>query len=180
MKETVNSWARYSYHPRGRLSTQFMAPTSSLLTSPGTPVWLKKGLVRLKSLDYTFNDQNTAIPTPKYGKQLQKQKIDAHAYRMKILAGSGGGMKNSLSSSAGHLAIDTTELNALKKESAADVTKSPGFRREKQMDKQRKKEKKLEEKASSVEDHKSSFSQCTFNMANILMVSLLLEVFDRD
>eukprot|EP00571_Detonula_confervacea_P000421 CAMPEP_0172314204 /NCGR_PEP_ID=MMETSP1058-20130122/21932_1 /TAXON_ID=83371 /ORGANISM="Detonula confervacea, Strain CCMP 353" /LENGTH=630 /DNA_ID=CAMNT_0013028007 /DNA_START=107 /DNA_END=1999 /DNA_ORIENTATION=+ len=134
-------------------------PPTSLLVSPGTPTWLKKGLVRLKSLDYTFSDQNTAIPTPKQGR-LQRKKLDAYAYRQKILAGS---------SSAGHLSMDVTEIGAVAKQTSGDVTKSPGFRREKQMDKQRKKEKTLEIKASEEEEQKSSFWQCTFNMANILM-----------
>ncbi|KAL7532872.1 hypothetical protein ACHAXR_004904 [Thalassiosira sp. AJA248-18] len=142
-------------------------PPTTLFNSPGTPAWFKSGLVRLKSLDYTFSDQNTAIPTPKQTR-VRKQ-LDAQAYRQKILAGRGG--KGGLSSSAGHLAMeaDVTELRAAQRASQ-DVTKSPGFRREKQMDKQRKKEKKLEKKVTEgEEDHKSSFSQCTFNMANILM-----------
>ena len=98
---------------------------------------------------------------------------------MKILRGRSNGTKKggvSLSSSAGHLNIDRSELEHPPSHHHHDVTKSPGFRREKQMDKQRKREKKeLEEQMSSVgeskEDHKSSFAQCTFNMANILMVS---------
>jgi hypothetical protein len=56
-----------------------------------------------------------------------------------------------------------------------DVTKSPGFKREKQLDKQRRKEKRVEEEKvarGEGDDHKSSFLQCTFNMANILMVSI--------
>ena len=77
--------------------------------------------------------------------------------------------KGGLSSSAGHLAVDITELVSTK----ADVTKSPGFGREKHMDKQRKKEKQQVEEKEREESHKSSFSQCTFNMANILMVSYL-------
>ena len=72
--------------------------------------------------------------------------------------------------------IDSDEL-----QDDADVTKSPGYRREKHMDKQRKRENMKSRKESSssssasssqseVEDSsKSSFSQCTFNMANILM-----------
>ena len=97
---------------------------------------------------------------------------------MKILRGRSDGTKGgvSLSSSAGHLNIDRSELEHPPSHHHHDVTKSPGFRREKQMDKQRKREKKeLEEQMSSVgeskEEHKSSFAQCTFNMANILMVS---------
>mmetsp|Transcript_27569 Transcript_27569/g.57563 ORF Transcript_27569/g.57563 Transcript_27569/m.57563 type:complete len:644 (+) Transcript_27569:58-1989(+) len=136
-------------------------PPTSHLISPGTPTWLKKGLVRMKSLDYTFSDQNTAISTPTYHskkKNRQQEKLEAHAYRQKILAGRGGG-----SSSAGHLAIDKSDLPQLPHE------KSPGFRREKHLDKQRKKKKEMEVKLSEEEDHKSSFSQCTFNMANILM-----------
>lgn len=114
----------------------------------------------MKSLDYTFSDKNTAIPTPKL--RGQRKKLDAHAYRQKILAEKG---KGGLSSSAGHLAMDAAEVDT------HDVTKSPGFRREKQIDKQRKREKELEKEISVLEeeDHKSSFSQCTFNMANILM-----------
>ena len=155
---------------RGYNTPEPPPPSSSLLASPGTPTWLKNGLVRLKSLDYTFGDQNTAIPTPKQRRVHKQQKIDAHAYRMKILAGRGG--KGGLSSSTGHLAMDTTELDAVAAEKAAvhDVKKSPGFRREKQLDKQRKIEKRMETQVSEEEGHKSSFAQCTFNMANILMV----------
>eukprot|EP00581_Thalassiosira_minuscula_P012237 CAMPEP_0183716206 /NCGR_PEP_ID=MMETSP0737-20130205/10193_1 /TAXON_ID=385413 /ORGANISM="Thalassiosira miniscula, Strain CCMP1093" /LENGTH=648 /DNA_ID=CAMNT_0025945439 /DNA_START=297 /DNA_END=2243 /DNA_ORIENTATION=+ len=145
-------------------------PATSLFSSPGTPAWFKKGLVRIKSLDYTFDDQNTAIPTPPKpgrGVNRQKQQLDAQAYRQKILAKRGG--NGGLSSSSGNFDIDQAELRK-SKDSGQDFTKSPGFRREKQMDRQRKKEKKVEEKVGSKEhDHKSTFSQCTFNMANILM-----------
>lgn len=102
--------------------------------------------------------------------QFQAKKLDAHAYRQKILQErkSGG-----FASSAGNLMIDSEELQG-------DVTKSPGYRREKHMDKQRKRENMKKESSSAsssassspseAEDSsKSSFSQCTFNMANILM-----------
>mmetsp|Transcript_13666 Transcript_13666/g.29621 ORF Transcript_13666/g.29621 Transcript_13666/m.29621 type:complete len:638 (+) Transcript_13666:116-2029(+) len=154
---TKSPVVRARYRSKNKLNRGYNTPEpqppSSLMYSPGTPAWLKKGLVRMKSLDYTFSDQNTAIPTPKINRNRQQQKLDAHAYRQKILIGKAGG-----SSSSGHLAIDKH-----------DVTASPGFRREKQMDKQRKKEKELELQSSEEEDHKSSFAQCTFNMANILM-----------
>lgn len=135
----------------------------SLLASPGTPAWLKRGLVRMKSLDYTFNERNTAIPTPKQERALRHRQLtlDAKAYRHKILGKVGG------SSSTGHLALEKAET---------DVPKSPGFHREKQMDKQRKKEREVEQNSSEEEDNKSSFWQCTFNMANILMVSCFASV----
>ena len=126
----------------------------STFRSPANQEWYSSS----KTLDYTFTDDNTAILTPKLGGARQKQKVDAQAYCRQILASRGGMKKNGLSSSAGHLAIDTEQL-LLKK----DVTKSPGFRREKQMDKQRKKL--LEEEDEKFvkkeeDDHKSSFWQC--------------------
>ena len=145
---------------------------SSLLTatsSPGTPLWFKKGIVRLKSLDYTFSDNNTAIPTPK---QQRRKKgigigIDAHAYRLQVLAGKPSSIKGS--SSAGYLGGGTDEQHY----EHDDVTKSPGFKREKQMDKQRREEQQQQKGGGREEeehnDYKSSFAQCTFNMANILM-----------
>jgi len=166
---TKSPSVRARYRIRNKLNRGYNTPEPpSLLSSPGTPAWLKKGLIRMKSLDYNFGDQNTAIPTPKQSRTMnrQKQKLDAHAYRQKILDGRGG--KSRMSSSAGHLAIDETELPSIQ-QATHDVTKSPGFRREKQMDNQRKNEKKLEKKLSEEDDHKSSFWQCTFNMANILM-----------
>ncbi|KAL7544625.1 hypothetical protein ACHAWF_008002 [Thalassiosira exigua] len=142
-------------------------PPTTLFSSPGTPAWFKKGMVRLKSLDYTFSDQGTAIPTPKPSRKRLQEQEDAHAYRQKILAKKGGlSSSHRPSSSAGHLAIDVEQLS---RKEHHDVTKSPGFRREKQIDKHRKKEKELEKELSEMEDQKSSFSQCTFNMANILM-----------
>ncbi|KAL9181837.1 hypothetical protein ACHAXT_012180 [Thalassiosira profunda] len=152
--------ARYRKKPINDLGRGYDTPEpppSKLLVSPGTPAWLKKGLVRLKSLDYTFSDQNTAIPTPKAGTYRKKHKIDAHAYRQKILMQKGG-----TGSSTGNLAIDVETPQK-------DHLKSPGFHREKHLDRQRKKEKKQLEKEAKEEEHKSSFSQCTFNMANILM-----------
>jgi len=131
----------------------------------------------MKSLDYRFSDDNTAIYTKKHQQYQQNQhkfqakKLDAHAYRQKILKQKGG-----LASSAGNLNLDDAELQ--------DITKSPGYRREKHMDKQRKKESmknnnRRESSSSSssssvgeekdFDSSKSSFSQCTFNMANILM-----------
>ena len=132
--------------------------THQNLPPPSVHQQTRNGIVRLKSLDYTFADDNTAILTPKLGGARQKQKVDAQVYCRQILASRGGMKKNGLSSSAGHLAIDTEQL-LLKK----DVTKSPGFRREKQMDKQRKKL--LEEEDEKFvkkeeDDHKSSFWQC--------------------
>merc|ERR1712127_218335 len=49
--------------------------------------------------------------------------------------------------------------------------RSPGFQREKQMDHEKKKEQKLKDKEHELKDkgQKSSFWQCAFNMANILM-----------
>lgn len=124
----------------------------------------------MKSLDYRFSDQNTAVFPKKATTDRAKQKLDAAAYRQKILADRAQG---GLRSSEGVMAIDIGELSKQQ-----DVTKSPGFRREKQMDKQRKKEK-VEAKLEEGEDHKSSFMQCTFNMANILMVRTL-KFFCRD
>ena len=128
----------------------------------------------MKSLDYRFSDQNTAIFSKKRTDR-EKQKSDAAAYRQKILAQRSN---NGLRSSAGALPVDVMELEGSlseRGEKAAllkgDVTKSPGFKREKQLDRQRKKEKVLEEAKIEEEDQKSSFLQCTFNMANILMVS---------
>jgi hypothetical protein len=128
-----------------------------------TPAWVKRGLVKLKSLDYTFSDDNTAIPTPKQGR------MDARAYRHQILAGKFGGKKGRLISSEGHYLIKSADLSAAKK-AVHDVTKSPGFRREMHVDKQKKHEMQLEHGMTEVPDNKSSFAQCTFNMANILMV----------
>lgn len=159
-------------HPLNRGYDTPEPPTAKAMSSPGTPAWLKKSLVRMKSLDYRFSDDNTAIYNKKQ-QQLQRnqqQKLDAHAYRQKILERKGGG----LASSAGNLIIDKDELHDV------DVTKSPGYRREKHMDKQRKRESMKNNRRESsspassspseVEDSsKSSFSQCTFNMANILM-----------
>ena len=118
----------------------------------------------MKSLDYSFSDENTAIPTPKQGR------TDAHAYRQQILAGKSGGKKGRLTSSDGHYLINAADLSAAKK-AAHDVTKSPGFRREMHVDKQKKHGMQLEHGMTEVPDHKSSFTQCAFNMANILMVS---------
>jgi len=166
--------------------TSSSLPSTSLLVSPGTPAWLKKGLVRLKSLDYTFSDDNTAIPTPK--SRRHKAALSAHYYRLQVLAGRSKGQPR-LSSSSGHLDIDASQILSSqqttitpgrissKKHETEDVTKSPGYRREQQMDKQRKK-KLLEGKGDQSsgggskekeDDNKSSFLQCTFNMANILM-----------
>jgi hypothetical protein len=128
----------------------------------------------MKSLDYRFSDQNTAVyPKKKPKSDRQQQKIDAAAYRQKILESRQGGLR----SSAGALPVDVHALeSSYEQETAAlkgDVTKSPGFKREKQLDKQRKREKRLEKAKDEVDDgddQKSSFLQCTFNMANILMV----------
>ncbi len=128
----------------------------------------------MKSLDYRFSDDNTAIYTKKHQQYQQNQqkfqakKLDAHAYRQKILESRK--QKGGLASSTGNLTLDDdAELQ--------DITKSPGYRREKHMDKQRKKEKRESSSSSSsslgeekdFDSSKSSFSQCTFNMANILM-----------
>lgn len=118
----------------------------------------------MKSLDYSFSDENTAIPTPKQGR------TDAHAYRQQILAGKSGGKKGRLISSEGHHIINTADLSAAKK-AVLDVTKSPGFRRERHADKQKKHGMQLEHGMTEVLDNKSSFAQSAFNMANILMVS---------
>jgi hypothetical protein len=147
----------------------------------------------MKSLDYRFSDQNTAVYPNKTTKSnsnttsttnRQQQKIDAAAYRQKILASRSQIQPGGLRSSAGALPIDVHALEvgegdeitaALMK---GDVTKSPGFKREKQLDEQRKREKKKKEKKQAKDDlhgdkndQKSSFLQCAFNMANILMVS---------
>lgn len=129
-----------------------------------TPAWVKSGLVSLKSLDYTFSDENTAIPTPKQGRP------DAHAYRQQILAGKPGGKKGRLTSSEGHHIINIADLSAAK-QAVHDVTRSPGFRREMHVDKQKKHVMQLDHGMKEVPDHKSTVAQCTFNMANILMVS---------
>lgn len=170
--------ARYRKHPLNRGYHTPEPPTAKTMASPGTPAWLKKSLVRMKSLDYRFSDDNTAIYNKKQQQMqrnqqnFQAKKLDAHAYRQKILQERKQG---GFASSAGDLVIDSDELHDV------DVTKSPGYRREKHMDKQRKREnmKSRRESSSSssaspspsdVEDSsKSSFSQCTFNMANILM-----------
>ena len=138
-------------------STDIFIPKQSETHIPflaSTPAWVKRGLVQLKSLDYTFDDENTAIPTPKPGR------LDARAYRQHILAIKSGGKKGRLTTSEGHYIINT-----------ADLSRSPGFRRERHVDKQRKHETQLEHGAMEITDNKSSFVQCTFNMANILMVS---------
>jgi len=165
--------------------TSSSLPSTSLLVSPGTPAWLKKGLVRLKSLDYTFSDDNTATPKLTSSRR-HKAALSAHDYRVQVLAGRSQGQPR-LSSSSGHLDIDASQILqqstitpgriSSKKHGTEDVTKSPGYRREQQMDKQRKKkllEGKYDDQGSSVskekeDDNKSSFLQCTFNMANILM-----------
>ena len=135
--------------------------------TPGTPAWLKKSLVRLKSLDYTFSEDNLAIPTPKANRPLkferQQQRSEAATYRRKILEGKIGGSHQLRHSSSNFDAVIPGP------DADADVTKSPGFRREKQMDKQRKKERKIEEKQLEKVDQKSTTMESTFNMANILM-----------
>lgn len=125
----------------------------------------------MKSLDYSFSDQNTAVFPQKPVTDRHKQKLEAAAYRQKILTER---QQGNLRASADALSIDVMELQR-KGQPQVDVTKSPGFRREKQIDKQRKKEKKEEAKvaAAEVDENKSSFLQCTFNMANILMVRRL-------
>lgn len=138
-------------------------PPPSAMHTPGTPAWLKKGLVRMKSLDYTFSEDNLAIPTPKANRPLigrHQQRSDAQTYRRKILEGKIGG-------SGGHLSRHSSFKAG--SDVDADVTKSPGFGREKQMDKQRKKERKIEEKQLEKVDQKSTTLESTFNMANILM-----------
>jgi hypothetical protein len=157
----------------------------SVVATPSTPAWLKKGLVKMKSLDYRFSDQNTAVYPNRKNKSnttsatnRQQQKIDAAAYRQKILASRSQQQPGGLRSSAG-AALEVGEGEEI---TAAlikgDVTKSPGFKREKQLDEQRKREKKKKENQKAKDDlhgdkndQKSSFLQCTFNMANILMVS---------
>ncbi len=104
------------------------------------------------------------MPTPKPGR------LDAHAYRQQILAGKSGGKKGRLTTSEGHYIINTADLSAAR-QAVHDVTRSPGFRRERHVDKHRKHETHLEHGAIGIADNKSSFAQCTFNMANILMVS---------
>ena len=131
----------------------------------------------MKSLDYRFSDDNTAIYTKKQQQfrrnqqQFQSKKLDAHAYRQKILKE----RKQGGFSASGELFIYSDESQDV------DVTKSPGYRREKHMDKQRKIESMKSRKGTSSsssassspaeegDSSKSSFSQCTFNMANILM-----------
>lgn len=128
----------------------------------------------MKSLDYRFSDQNTAVFSKKRTDR-EKQKSDAAAYRQKILAQRSSGLRGS----SGAVPVDIMELEGSLSERGdkaallkGDVTKSPGFKREKQLDRQRRKEKVLEEAKKEDEDQKSSFLQCTFNMANILMVSV--------
>eukprot|EP00577_Skeletonema_sp_RCC1716_P031974 CAMPEP_0113435044 /NCGR_PEP_ID=MMETSP0013_2-20120614/36030_1 /TAXON_ID=2843 ORGANISM="Skeletonema costatum, Strain 1716" /NCGR_SAMPLE_ID=MMETSP0013_2 /ASSEMBLY_ACC=CAM_ASM_000158 /LENGTH=626 /DNA_ID=CAMNT_0000325321 /DNA_START=36 /DNA_END=1913 /DNA_ORIENTATION=- /assembly_acc=CAM_ASM_000158 len=170
--------ARYKKHPLNR-GYDTPEPPTMTSSSPGTPAWLKKSLVRMKSLDYRFSDDNTAIYNKKQQQmqrnqqQFQAKKLDAHAYRQKILQERKQG---GFASSAGDLVIDSEDLQDV------DVTKSPGYRREKHMDKQRKRENMKSRRESSTssssasstsseaeDSSKSSFSQCTFNMANILM-----------
>ena len=125
----------------------------------------------MKSLDYSFSHQNPAVFPQKPVTDRHKHKLEAAAYRQKILTER---QQGNLRASADALSIDVMELQR-KGQPQVDVTKSPGFRREKQIDKQRKKEKNEEAKvaAAEVDENKSSFLQCTFNMANILMVRRL-------
>lgn len=133
----------------------------------------------MKSLDYRFSDQNTATPKKK---NRQKQQAEASMYRQKILASR---KSSGLRSSAGEVPVDVTKLQDtsmdISYDSAGGVTKSPGFRREKQLDRQRKRkeeEELREDESVAGDDNKSSFAESTFNMANILMVRYDLGIFD--
>lgn len=125
----------------------------------------------MKSLDYRFSDQNTAEPKKK---NRQKQQADASIYRQKILAAR---KSSELRSSAGEVPVDITKLQDTSMDISFDslggLKKSPGFRREKQLERHRKRkeeEELREEESIAGDDNKSSFTQSTFNMANILMV----------
>jgi len=136
--------------------------------SPGTPKWLKKGLVRMKSLNYTFSDQNCAVKSdrpiflPKTDRE--KQMLDSHAYRMEILKRSTSGGQIGTPSDDSSSPDSRAASKESQEEERERMLRSPGYQREKQMDHQKKKEKKQQDG-----EQKSSFWQCTFNMANILM-----------
>ena len=140
----------------------------AVAASPGTPAWLRRGLVRMKSLDYAFGDGDVATPVPAGAGQRRREEraADARAYRQRVLGGAGTG-GTGRSSSTGHLAPSLEAADAA-------ATASPGLRRERQRDRQMKEEQRSERRAMEEEDDKSSFWQCTFNMANILMVSCSL------
>jgi len=204
---TKSPSVRNRYLKKNQKQGFFTPDASTLPTTPGTPAWLKKGLVRLKSLDYRFSDDDTAIfpgrmpQTQRFeaGMRQTQKKKDSHAYRMEVLKKTGG------LRSAGNLEVEVggfqysqmqmqqqQQQMTRKEEEQEDVTKSPGFRREKQIDRQRREEKRREEESGGGarkergaegegkgkdahghgvggDDHKSSFMQSTFNMANILM-----------
>ena len=108
-------------------------PSSTQRFTPSTPAWLKKGMVRMKSLDYRFSDENTAIFSKKPSivaavANRNQQKLDSHAYRMKVLAEKGkGGLRSS------GTALDIDLEGEWKKQQLQYVTKSPGYGREKSM-----------------------------------------------
>ena len=130
----------------------------------------------MKSLDHRFSADNVATLQHTSLDHRRRQQMDAASYRQKILS-TKSGVGSDLRASAGALPVDIRELEGStfsersKVVVGVDVSKSPGFKREKQLDRQRRKEKKREEMKEETEDQKSSFLQCTFNMANILMVS---------
>jgi len=166
---TKSPCVRARYYKKNK-NQGYYTPEASTTRTPSTPVWLKQGLVRMKSLDYRFSDQNTATPKKK---NRQKQQAEASMYRQKILASR---KSSGLRSSAGEVPVDVTKLQDtsmdISYDSAGGVTKSPGFRREKQLDRQRKRkeeEELREDESVAGDDNKSSFAESTFNMANILM-----------
>lgn len=123
----------------------------------------KKGMAKYHSLDWkqSMVDDEDDDAEDKIREQERKD-IEAKAYRLKVLSQAGGGHK-----------IERPRRGQERDEEAAHMD-SPGFRREQESDKLSKQAKEEEAAKASKESSSSggrdaTFSQCCFNMANILM-----------
>eukprot|EP00560_Eucampia_antarctica_P005257 CAMPEP_0197831640 /NCGR_PEP_ID=MMETSP1437-20131217/11382_1 /TAXON_ID=49252 ORGANISM="Eucampia antarctica, Strain CCMP1452" /NCGR_SAMPLE_ID=MMETSP1437 /ASSEMBLY_ACC=CAM_ASM_001096 /LENGTH=645 /DNA_ID=CAMNT_0043434651 /DNA_START=52 /DNA_END=1989 /DNA_ORIENTATION=- len=109
----------------------------------------KKGLKKFQSLDFS-KKQDGAHGNDSCILEQERRALEAKAYRQKLLKKSGGtGIAKDR---------DTDEETA--------ATYSPGYQREKISD-DYKKQQKIEEKQSNRDT--ATFSQCVFNMANVLL-----------
>ena len=116
------------------------------------PQEFKKGLKKFKSLDFGKKPPGPHVENTKMLEQ-ERRKLEAHAYRQKLLK---------------KTALSTKQLKkSATKDQQEDGSFSPGYQKERLSENIRK-QTQIKKKQSR---DTATFSQCVFNMANILMVS---------
>ncbi len=116
------------------------------------PHEFKKGLKKFKSLDFAKKQPGPHVENTKMLEQ-QRRQLEAHAYRQKLLKKAGISTKS--------------KKSATKDKEEEDGSLSPGYQKERLTENIRK-QTQIKKKPSR---DTATFSQCVFNMANILMVS---------